>query len=153
MLPAGWDFPPRASIQRLWTEPDLHLRVSPSLPGGLQLSEKECQKDSSPFGTEKGVLNWMVHCFAMRGSLLVHSVVSDSLQLHGLQHARLPCPLLSPGACSNSCPLSQRCHPTLLSSVTPFSSSLPSFPASGSFPMSRLFASVAKVLELQHQPF
>lgn len=45
LLPAGWDFPPRASIQPLWTEPDLHLKSSP-LPGGLQLSEKECQKNS-----------------------------------------------------------------------------------------------------------
>ena len=51
-----------------------------------------------------------------------HSVVSDSLRPHDSQHARLPCPSPSPGACSNSCPLSQRCHPTISSSVTPFSS-------------------------------
>ena len=55
----------------------------------------------------------------------------SSLQLHGLQHARLPCPSPSPGACSNS--LSQWCHPTISSSVVPFSSCLQSFPASGSF--------------------
>ena len=72
--------------------------------------------------------------------LLSHSAVSDSLQLHGLQHPRLPCSLPSPGVCSNSCPSSQRCHPTILSSVIPFSSCLQSFPASGSFPMSQLFA-------------
>ena len=66
-------------------------------------------------------------------------VVSDSLWPHGLQHARLPCPSPSPGACSNSCPLSQWCHPTISSSVTP--SRLQSFPASGSFPMSQFFAS------------
>ena len=60
---------------------------------------------------------------------------------HGLQHARLPCPSLSPGVCSNSCPLSWWCHPTILSSVTPFSSCLQSFPASGSSPVSQLFAS------------
>ena len=59
---------------------------------------------------------------------------------HGLQHARLPCPLPSPGACSNSCPLSQGCHPTISSSVTPFSF-LQSFSASGSFPVSWLFTS------------
>ena len=53
---------------------------------------------------------------------------------------RLPCPSLSPGACSNSCPLSQWCHPTISSSVVPFSSCLQSFPASGSFPMNPLFA-------------
>ena len=67
--------------------------------------------------------------------------MSDSLQHHGLQHARLPCPSPSPGACSNSCPLSQWCHPTISSSVIPFSSCLQSFPVSGSFPMSWLFPS------------
>ena len=60
---------------------------------------------------------------------------------HRLQHARLPCPLPSPGMCSDSCPLSQLCHPTILSSVVPFSSCLQSFPASGSFAMSQFFAS------------
>ena len=69
-----------------------------------------------------------------------HSVVSDSLRPHGLQHTRLPCPSLSPGACSNSCPLSWWCHPTFLSSVILFSSCLQSFPGSGSFLMSWLFA-------------
>ena len=62
------------------------------------------------------------------------SVMSDSLQPHGLQHARLPCPSPTPWACSNSCPLSWWCHPTISSSVIPFSSHLQSFPASGSFP-------------------
>ena len=69
------------------------------------------------------------------------SVVSDSLQPHELQHARLPYPPPSPGVCPNSCPLSQWCHPTISSSVVPFSSCLQSFPASGSFLMSQLFAS------------
>ena len=69
------------------------------------------------------------------------SVVSNSLQPHGLQQARLPCPSPSPRACSNSCSLSWWCHPTLSSSVIPFSSCLQSFPASGSFPMSQLFPS------------
>ena len=69
-----------------------------------------------------------------------HSVMSDSLPPCGLHHCRIPCPSLSPGVCSNSCPLSQGCHPTISSSVTPFSSFPQSFPASGSFPMSRLFA-------------
>ena len=67
--------------------------------------------------------------------------MSDSLWLHGLQHARLPCPSPSPRACSNSCPLSQWCHPIISSSFTPFSSCLQSLPASGSFLISRLFAS------------
>ena len=69
------------------------------------------------------------------------SVVSDSLQPHGLQHARLPCLLPTPGACSNSCSSSQWCHPTISSSVVPFSSCLQSFPASRSFSMSQFFAS------------
>ena len=67
--------------------------------------------------------------------------MSNSLQPHGLQHARLPYPSPPPRACSNSCPSSQWCHPTISSSVIPFSSCLQSFPASGSFPMSQLFAS------------
>ena len=60
------------------------------------------------------------------------SVASASFLPHGLQHARLPCPSLSPGACSNSCPLSRWCHPTISFSVDPFSSSLQSFSASAS---------------------
>ena len=69
------------------------------------------------------------------------SVVSNSLQPQGLQHARVPSPSSTPRACSNSCPLSQWCHPTISSSVAPFSSCPQSFPASGSFQMSQLFAS------------
>ena len=75
---------------------------------------------------------------------------------HGLQHSRLTCLSPTPRACSNSCPLSRWCHPTISSSVVPFSSCLQSFPASGSFPkwVSSLHQ-VAKVLEflLQHQSF
>ena len=69
------------------------------------------------------------------------SVVSDSLLPHGLQHARPPCPSPTPRACSNSCPLSQWRHPTISSSAFPFSSCLQSFPVSGSFQVSQLFAS------------
>ena len=69
------------------------------------------------------------------------SVLSNSLWPHGLQHARLPCPSSTPRACSNSCPLSRWCHPTISSSVAPFSSCLQSFPASRSFPASQFFAS------------
>ena len=70
-----------------------------------------------------------------------HSVMSDSLWSHGLQHARLPCPSPSLRVCSNSCSLSQWRHPTISSSAVPFSSYLQSFPTSGSFLMSWLFAS------------
>ena len=69
------------------------------------------------------------------------SVASISLQPHGLQHSRLPCPSPTPGVYSNSCSSSWWCHPTISSSVIPFSSRLQSFPASGSFPMSQFFAS------------
>ena len=69
------------------------------------------------------------------------SDISDSMRLRGLQHARLPCPSLSPEVCSNSCPLSWWCHPTISSSVFPFFSCPQSLQASGSFPMSWLFPS------------
>ena len=69
------------------------------------------------------------------------SVVSNSLWPHGLQHARPPCPSPTPRAYSNACPLSWWCHPTISSSVIPFSSHLQSFPASGSFQMSQFFTS------------
>ena len=67
-------------------------------------------------------------------------IVSASLRPHGLQHTRPPCPSPTPGVYSNSCPLSRWCHPTIWSSVVPFSC-LQSFPASGTFQMSQLFAS------------
>ena len=80
---------------------------------------------------------WISHTYTIL-LLFNWSVTSNSLRPDGLQHARLPCPLPSPRACSNSCPLSQWCHPTISSSVVPFSC-LQSFPASRSFPMSQLF--------------
>ena len=74
-------------------------------------------------------------------SVQFSSVMSDSLQPHGLQHTRIPCSTPTPRAYSNSHPLSQWCHPTVSSSITTFSSHLQSFPASGSFQMNQLFAS------------
>ena len=70
-----------------------------------------------------------------------HSVVYDSLRPHGLQHTRPPCPSPTPRVYSNSCPLCRWCHPTILSSVVPFSSHLQSFPASRSFQISQFFES------------
>ena len=72
--------------------------------------------------------------------------MSDSLRPHGLQHTRLPCPSSTPGACSCSHPSSWWCHPTISSSVIPFSSCLQSFPASGSFPMGQFFASGGQII-------
>ena len=83
-------------------------------------------------------LNYIYICSVSQFSC---SVMSDSLWTNGIQHIRLPCPSPSPRTCSNSCALSQWCLPTISFSVFPFSSCLQSFPASGSFPMSRLFAS------------
>ena len=88
------------------------------------------------------------------------SVLSNSLQPHGLQHDRLPCPSPTPRVYSNSCPLSWWCHPTISSSVVPFSSHPQSFPVSGSFQMSQFFKSgdqsigvsaLAKVLPMNIQ--
>ena len=86
------------------------------------------------------------------------SVESDSLRPHGLQHSRPPCPSPSPGACSNSCPLSRGCHATISCSAVPFSSRPQSFPASGAFPMRQVCtrwpdASGGRIvdLQLQHQ--
>ena len=69
------------------------------------------------------------------------SIMSGSLQPHGLQHARPPCPSSTPGVYSNSCPLSQWCYPSISSSVVPFFSHPQPFPASGSFQMSQFFTS------------
>ena len=71
--------------------------------------------------------------------LISHPVTSDSLRLHGPQHARSPCPSPTPRVCSNSCPLHQWCHPTNSHSVVPFSSYLQYFPTSVSFPVNWLF--------------
>ena len=93
----------------------------------------------------KGILSneiWLAskahQCSAVQ---FTHSIVSDSLPPHGLQHTRLPCLSPTPGACSNSCPSSRWCHPTISSSVIPFSSCLQYFPASGYFPMNQFFTS------------
>ena len=76
----------------------------------------------------------------IRSDQISHSVMSDSLWPHESQHARPPCPSPTPGVHSDSCPSSQWCHPTISSSVVPFSSCPQSLPASESFPMSQFFA-------------
>ena len=83
-------------------------------------------------------------CFPFEPSMSVkfsHSVVSDSLQSHGLQHTRIPCPSPTPRACLNSCPSNRWCHSTISSSVISFSSCLQSSPALGSLQMSQFFPS------------
>ena len=87
---------------------------------------------------EKFLPETKVHVSSIQFS---RSVVSDSLRPHEPQHTRPPCPSPTPGVYTNSCPLSQWCHPTISPSVVSFSSSLQSFPTSGSFQMSQLFTS------------
>ena len=82
---------------------------------------------------------WLSAAKPIRSVQFSHSVMSSSLQPHELQHSKPPCPSPTPGVYSNSCPLSQWCHPTIWSSVVPFSSRLQSFPASGSFQMRQFF--------------
>ena len=99
------------------------------------LSTHTSTRDSWTFSGKSG----SVSCGVYSSVQFSHSVMSDTLWPHGLQHARPPCPSPTPWVHSNSCPLSWWCHPTISSSVVPFSSSLQSFPTSGSFPMSQLF--------------
>ena len=86
-------------------------------------------------------LNYWSDAFSLSLFQFSRSVMSNSLWPHGLRHTRLPCPSPTPRDCSNSRPLSQWCHPTISSSVVPFSSCLYSFPAWGFFQMSQFFTS------------
>ena len=95
-----------------------------------------CCVNSSPIHN-----NHDMHGNNLSSGQFTRSVMSDSLRPHGLQHARPSCPSPASRACSNSCPSSRWCHPTISSSVGPFSSCIQSFPASGSFPMSQFFTS------------
>ena len=101
---------------------------------GWNPSPRHCKADSQP-------LDQGSPSKSLSSVQFSHSVMSNSLRPHGLQHARPPCPSPTSGVCSNSCPLSQWCHPTISSSATPVSSCPQSFPASGSFPVNQLFTS------------
>ena len=108
----------------------------------LNLIAKACRYLEKKLLTNfEGKINFI---FQFQGNSSVqfsHSVVSDSLQPHKPQHAKPPCPSSSPRVYPNPCPLCRWCHPSISSSVIPFSSCPHSFPASGSFQMSQLFAS------------
>ena len=105
----------------------------------LEKSEKLAKKISK-FKT-KYWSQWIFLYISSHSVKFSHSVMSDYLRPHGLQHATLPCPSPTPWACSNSCPSSQWCHPAISSSVIPFFSCLQTFPASQSFLMSQFFTS------------
>ena len=96
-----------------------------------------------PSGQKGFGLNFKSYISQVFSVQFSQSVVSNSWWPHGLQHIRLPCPSLTPQACSSSCPSSQWCHPIISSSVIPFSSCLQHFPASGPFPMSQFFSSIS----------
>ena len=138
--PEYWSGLPLHSLGDL-PNPGIEIKylASPALAGGFFTTSATLEAPSNPLSSVQ------FSC----------SVMSDSLWPHGLQHASLPCPLPASRAYSNSCPSSWWCHPTISSSVIPFSSHLKSFPASGSYPRVSSSHQVAKVLEfqLQHQSF
>ena len=94
----------------------------------------------------EGDLREREHVYTYGSVQFSHSVVSDSLWPHGLQHARLPCPSPTPRVCSNSCPSSRWCHLTISSFAALFSFSLQSFPAAGSFPINWLLMAGAQTI-------
>ena len=132
-----WDFPGNKTVV------SCHFLLQGIFPTkGLNQHLLSWQVNSLPLshqGSSKYVCMYV--CMNVPTLLFSHQVMPDSLQHHELQHSRLPCSSLSPRVCSDSCPLSQWCHPTISSSVNPFSSYLQSFPVSGSFPMSWFFVS------------
>ena len=99
---------------------------------------------------DKEITSESIHGWIKKASVqFSHSVLSDFLQPHGLQHARLPCASPTPRAYSNSCPSSRWCHPTISSSIISFSFCLQSFPPSGSFQMSQFFASCGQSIGVE----
>ena len=122
-LQSSWSFPPQWPLGSC---------------GSFKPRKGLTQREATPSQRERGTLRAYAPVLSVQFS---SSVMSDSLQLHGLQHTRLPCPSPTPRAYSDSCPLSQWGQPTISSSVNPFSSCLQSFPPSGSFPMNQFFTS------------
>ena len=121
--------------QKYWSF-SFNISTSSEYPGLISF-----RMDSLDLLAVQGTLRSLLqHHSSLYSVQFSHSVVSDSLRPHELQHARPPCPLPTPGVHSNSCPLSRWCHPAISSSVVPSSTCPQSFPASGSFPMSQLFA-------------
>ena len=114
---------PRPTVGSIWGD-----CLSPTIPLGPRRYSPNCQMP----------LSWCPQGHSLQFS---HSVMSNSLQPHGPKHVRPSCPSPTPGVYSNSCLLSRWCHPTISSSVVPFSSCPKSFPVSGSFQMSQLFSS------------
>ena len=123
--------------QRLFVSQEVHIMKTPSWKCFCHCLVQWLSPWCTEVALNRGPARWNKILWGV--ACESRSVVSDSLQPHELQHARLSCPSPTPGAYSNSCPSRWWCHSTISSSVTPFSSRLQSFPASGSFPMSQLF--------------
>ena len=150
-----------------WCHPAISSSVIPfsSCPQSLPASESFPMSQIFAWGgrsiafqraNQPSNINENINTFTSINSVqFICSVMSDSLRPNGLKPARPPCPSSTPGAYSNSCPLSQWYHPTISSSVIPFSSCLQSFPASGSFPMNQFFAWGGQSIGVsaQHQSF
>ena len=136
-----WTVAQQAPLSMAFSRQEYWTRLPSLLPGDLPDSGIEPTSAAVPASQADSLLPsyWRIPllCSSVQFS---RSVVSDSLQSHGLQHSRPPCPS-TPGVYSNSSPLSWWCHPTISSFVVPFSSCLQSFPGSGSFPMNQFFAS------------
>ena len=115
----------------------------------LQIDVKQSSHDS--VHQEELVFSSWIR-YAVSVGQFSRSVMSNSLRPHGLQHARPPCPSPTPRVYPNLCPLSRWCHPTISSYVVPFCSHLQSFPASGSFQMSQLFASGGHSIRVSASP-
>ena len=139
-----WAYCPLIPPLSLSSEPAILMRLKCSLPNGAIISSLYRWRNWDTGRWKK--LPKVTPLVGCRTSSVQfsHSVLSDSLQPHGLQHSRPSCPSPNPRVYSNSCPSSQWCHPAISFSVIPFSSCPQSLPASGSFQMSQLFASGAQ---------
>ena len=126
-----------------WAEEPGGLQDMGSQRGGYHWAHTDTHTQGGEGGRERKIYNWVFLGGIANINDQFRSVTQScpTLWPHGLKRTRLPCSSSTPGVYSNSCPLSQWCHPTISSSVMPFSSHLQSFPASGSFQMSHLFPS------------
>ena len=140
-------FPPPGDLPNPGNEPMTSMSSALQADSLLLSHWKSLRGEGNKFAAEKTILIDRMWAIITLLFLVSHSVMSDSLLLQHavwlfeLQHARLPCHSPSPGACSHSCPLIPWCHPTISSSVMPFSSHLQLFPGWWPFPMSQLFTS------------
>jgi len=153
----AWSSPSCKRRKRDQENMESWLKVREQMSGGLEFcltfDQTQEPRHSSKWGSSSGCA-YIKSCpqFSRVPNLLFFSlsILFNSLWPHGLQHTKLPCPSPSPGAYSNSCPVSWWSHPTISSFVVPFSFHLQSFPASGSFSMSQFFGSQPSLWSNSH---